>query len=128
LVNGAPATQTFTGVVTDDICAKGGHDAMQMGPTDAECTTACVGIHGATYVLLARGKMIYLLSDQKAPERFAGQKVTVKGVLDPKTNRIQVASIAASKKPRGAARRHPSTCRSPSAPRVPSADAPATTS
>ena len=32
--------QTFTGTITDDICAKAGHAQMRMGPTDAECTIA----------------------------------------------------------------------------------------
>jgi len=44
----APATQTFTGTITDNMCARGGHSQMRMGPTDAECTVACVGAHGAT--------------------------------------------------------------------------------
>ena len=33
----APAKQTFTGVITDHMCAETGHAAMRMGPTDAEC-------------------------------------------------------------------------------------------
>ena len=43
---------------------------MRMGPTDAECTVACIDIHGATYVLLD-GKDVYALSDQRTPEKFA---------------------------------------------------------
>ena len=66
---------------------------MRMGPTDAECTTACVMAHGATYVLFD-GKDVYSLSDQKAPEAFAGQKVTVVGTLDAATKTIRVESIA----------------------------------
>ena len=69
---------------------------MKMGPTDAQCTIACVEAHGATYVLYD-GKKAYELSDQKAPEKFAGKKVTVTGVLDTKTMKIQVESIAAAK-------------------------------
>jgi len=88
--------QTFTGVVTDSMCSKGDHSNMRMGPTDAECTVACVSIHGATYVLYD-GKVIYSLSDQKTPEKFAGKKVTVKGALDAKTKTIQVDSISAAK-------------------------------
>jgi hypothetical protein len=37
------------------------------------------------------------LSDQAAPERFAGQKVTVKGVLYEKTGIIKVESIEQAK-------------------------------
>ena len=69
--------QTFTGVITDDMCAQAGHARMRMGPTDAECTLACVGAHGATYVLYD-GKNVYTLSDQKTPEKFAAQKVKVR--------------------------------------------------
>ena len=92
----APATQTFTGTITDNMCARGGHSQMRMGPTDAECTVACVGAHGATYVLFD-GKDVYTLSDQRTPEKFAAQKVKVTGTLDAKTRTIQVESITAAK-------------------------------
>jgi len=91
-----PGKQTFSGVITDSMCSDGNHSQMKMGPTDAECTKACVNIHGATYVLYD-GKVAYTLSDQKAPEKFAGKKVTVAGTLDAKTKTIQVDSIAAAK-------------------------------
>jgi len=87
---------TFTGVITDSMCARADHSHMQMGPTDAECTIACVQIHDASYVLFD-SKAAYTLSDQKTPEKFAGKKVTVKGTLNAKTNTIQVDSIAAAK-------------------------------
>jgi hypothetical protein len=93
---GAPATQTFTGVVTDSMCPDGDHSQMRMGPTDAECTKACVNIHDAMYVLFD-GKQTYTLSDQKTPEKFAGKRVTVSGALDAKTKTIRVDSIAAAK-------------------------------
>ena len=95
-LSAAPATQTFTGTITDNMCGKAGHSQMQMGPTDAECTTACVGAHGATYVLYD-GKNVYMLSDQRTPEKFAAQKVRVIGTLDGKTRTIQVDSIATAK-------------------------------
>jgi hypothetical protein len=47
--------------------------------------------------VLYDGKDIYTLSDQQAPEEFAGQKVTVVGTLDSKTKTIQVNSMAAAK-------------------------------
>ena len=87
---------TFSGVITDSMCARADHSHMQMGPTDAECTIACVQIHDASYVLFD-GKAAYTLSDQKTPEKFAGKKVTVKGTLNAKTNTIQVDSIVAAK-------------------------------
>jgi hypothetical protein len=93
----AQSTQTFVGTITDDMCAnKDGHATMRMGPTDAECTKACVAAHGAEYVL-ADGTNVYTLSDQKTPEKFAGQRVRVAGTLDAKTKKIQVQSISAAK-------------------------------
>ena len=91
-----PGKQTFTGTITDSMCDNGDHSHMRMGPTDAECTNACVSIHGASYVLYD-GKEAYTLSDQKTPEKFAGKKVTVTGTLDAKTKTIQVDSITAAK-------------------------------
>jgi hypothetical protein len=91
----APEKQTFTGTITDDMCARADHSGMRMGPNDAECTKACVALHGAAYVLYD-GKSAYVLSDQKLPEKFAGQKVRVVGTIDAKTKAIKVDSIAAA--------------------------------
>jgi hypothetical protein len=92
----AAPQHTFVGVITDSMCPDGDHSQMKMGPTDAECTRACIDIHGAQYVLYD-GKHSYTLSDQKTPERFAGKKVTVTGTLNEKTKTIQVNSISAAK-------------------------------
>jgi hypothetical protein len=89
-------TTTFTGTITDDMCATGDHSRMRMGATDGECAIACVAAHGAQYVLYD-GKTTYGLSDQKAPEKLAGKKVVVTGTLDAKTMKITVRSIAAAK-------------------------------
>lgn len=94
-LSGAQAAETFTGTITDEMCAKDGHAQMRMGPTDAECTIACVIAHGARYVL-SDGKNVYILSDQKTPERFAAQKVKVTGTLDARTMTIAVTSIVAA--------------------------------
>jgi hypothetical protein len=88
--------QKFTGVITDSMCAQGDHSQMRMGPTDGECTMACVEAHGASYVLYD-GKHAWTLSDQKAPEKFAGKKVTVTGTLDARTGTLRVESIAPEK-------------------------------
>jgi len=88
----APEKKTFTGAITDSMCALADHSRMRMGPNDAECTKACINEHGALYVLWD-GKEVYTLSDQKTPEKFAGKKVKVVGTLDPKTKVIQVSSI-----------------------------------
>jgi hypothetical protein len=85
--------QTFSGVITDEMCPLGTHSHMRMGPTDAECTKACVMSHDSKYVLYD-GKSAYILSDQQTPEKFAAQKVRVTGTLDTKTMTIRVDSIA----------------------------------
>ena len=91
-LSSAQEKQTFTGVIADSECGGAGHSHMRMGPTDAECTKACIDAHGALYVL-EDGKTVYTLSDQQTPEKFAGQKVNVVGTLDPKTKTIKVESI-----------------------------------
>jgi hypothetical protein len=95
-LSAAQSPQTFTGIITDDMCALAGHAQMKMGPTDADCVKACIAAHGASYVLLD-GKNLYVLSDQQTPEKFAAQKVTVVGTLDAKTKTITVKSIAPAK-------------------------------
>lgn len=84
--------QRFTGVITDSMCATGDHSAMQMGPTDAECTKACIDSHDASYVLYD-GKQAFTLDDQKTPERFAGKKVVLTGSLDDARKMIRVSEI-----------------------------------
>ena len=91
-----PATQVFAGTITDSMCANADHASMRMGPTDGECAKACVEEHDATFVLW-NGKEAYALSDQRAPEKFAGRKVRVRGTLDARTKTIAVESMAAAK-------------------------------
>src|SRR3954467_11576416 len=91
-----PVPRTFTGTITDSMCANADHAPMRMGPTDAECTKACVEEHDAKYVLWD-GKQTYELSDQRTAEKFAGRKVRVTGTKDDKKKTIQVRSIAAAK-------------------------------
>jgi hypothetical protein len=52
--------------------------------------------HGSAYVLYD-GKTAYMLSDQRTPEKFAGQKVRIIGTLDAKTKTIHVDSITAAR-------------------------------
>ena len=89
----AQTQQTFTGTITDSMCADANHSAMGLGPTDAECAAACADAHGATYVLYD-GHAAFALSDQRVAAGFAGKKVTVMGALDAATHTIRVESIA----------------------------------
>jgi hypothetical protein len=91
----AQGKQTFTGVITDDGCGKS-HAQMRMGPTDADCTNACVSAHGSAYAL-NDGKSVYTLKSREKLAKFAAQKVSIVGTLDAKANTIQVDSIAVSK-------------------------------
>jgi hypothetical protein len=92
----AQSKQTFTGTITDEDCGRADHTRMKMGPTDAACVLACISAHSGSYVLYD-GKDVYTLSDQRTPEKFAGQKVTVVGTLDARTKTIQVESISPSR-------------------------------
>jgi hypothetical protein len=92
----APGDRKYTGKITDSMCATADHSRMKMGADDAECSIACINAHGALYVLYDE-KNVYTLSDQKTPEKFAGKKVTVTGVLNAKTMTIQVNSMVAAK-------------------------------
>ena len=92
----AQGKRTFTGTITDSMCATADHSRMRMGPTDGECTLACISAHGALFILYD-GKEAYTLSDQQTPENFGGKKVTVTGTLDAKTKTIRVDSITAAK-------------------------------
>jgi hypothetical protein len=95
VLSAAQGKQTFIGIVTDDMCPMGDHSRMRMGATDAECAKACIAAHAASYVLYD-GKNVYILSDQKTPEPFAGQRARVVGTLDAKTMTIRVESVTAA--------------------------------
>jgi len=90
------STRTFSGTITDSICDRADHSNMRMGPTDAECALACAEEHDAVFVLYD-GKDVYALSDQPSARKFAARKVTVVGVLDARSKRITVTSIALAK-------------------------------
>jgi len=87
----AAQPQTYTGVITDEMCGKD-HAMMNVKP-DSKCVADCVKA-GSKYALIV-GDEVYGLSDQETPQKFAAQKVTVTGTLKGKT--IQVKSIAAAK-------------------------------
>lgn len=88
-------SRIFTGVITDTMCELN-HAAMKTGP-DAKCIVECVKASKTYKYALHDGKAMYVLSDQQTPEKFAGRKVSVKGVLYAKTGIIKVESIAAAR-------------------------------
>lgn len=89
------AADQFTGTITEDMCGNESHAGMKMG-TDEKCVTECVKGMNAKYAL-NDGKNVYVLSDQKAPAKFAAKKVTVTGTLDAKSKTIKVEKIEAAK-------------------------------
>jgi hypothetical protein len=87
LAAGGP--KKYTGVITDEMCAG---DHKDMGGTDpAKCTLECVQSMHSKYALKS-GSKVWLLSDQKTPEQYAGKKVVVTGNAEGK--QLQVVSIA----------------------------------
>ena len=91
LLAAAAGQQTFTGVITDSMCGQD-HAMMKVTP-DSKCVQECVK-HGSKYALFD-GKTAYVLSDQKTPEQFAGQKVKITGTLYEKTKILKIDSITA---------------------------------
>lgn len=89
-------TQVFTGVITETMCKKD-HKMMGGQLPDAKCVIDCVKADKKVKYALFDGKQFYVLSDQQTPEKFAAQKVRVKGVLYEKTKIIKVESIEAGK-------------------------------
>jgi hypothetical protein len=82
-------TQTWSGVITNDMC--GAKDASE---AKAECTKTCVKEHGAKYALYDRtDKKVYVLDPQDKAEGHEGHAVVVKGTLEGET--IHVESLTA---------------------------------
>lgn len=91
------APKTFTGEVTDTICAPAGsHAAMMakmpsMGPDSAACARQCARM-GAKYAVVDNStKAVYTVDDQSKVQAFAGKKVRVTGTLD--GNKINVTDV-----------------------------------
>ena len=86
--------RTFTGVITDTMC--GAKHTMGITPDD-KCVRECVKMDPNKWkYALVVGKEVYVLSDQKTPDKFAAQKVTVTGTLDAKTKVIKVDKMEAA--------------------------------
>ena len=93
----AAGPHTFSGIITDNMCATGDHKDMKAA-SDAKCVLDCVkGMNGKYVLYDAKAKKSYVLSDQKTPEQFAARKVTVVGTLDAAGKNLKVDSIAAAK-------------------------------
>ena len=96
--------RTYHGEVADSQCALNVHSlthshqemlkSKSMGGDSASCARYCTTYLGGTFVLSVK-KDIYHLDDQDAVRRFAGRKVKVTGLLDPKSKTIHVVNVEA---------------------------------
>ena len=85
-------SETFTGEITDSICAEGHNIRITKGMKN--CVLTCVKFDGAQFVLYnSEIKHVYQLDDQLQPEAFAGQEVTIIGRYDKEANAIHVITI-----------------------------------
>ena len=97
--------KTFRGEISDSQCALNVHSLTQShqemlksksgeaGNAAASCSQYCIVHLGGKFVLASRGH-VYHLDNQDLPRGFVGEKVKVRGILDPKTEMIHVADIA----------------------------------
>lgn len=83
--------QTFTGVVSDNMCGK---QHMAKDKSAAQCTRECVKA-GSDYALVVGDKVYTLKGDKSAIDKYAGQKASVKGAEKDET--ITVSSISPGK-------------------------------
>lgn len=90
-LSAAPATQTFSGVITDTMC--GAKHGMVKDQSDEACIKMCV--KGSSEYALNDGKSILKLSDQKNAAKFAAKRVKVTGTFDEKSKTIKVTGIEA---------------------------------
>jgi len=94
-----PQSRSFTGEIMDSQCAgMHSHDKMMKGvdaKTAKECSQKCVELGGKYVLFDTASKTVYQLDDQAKPAAYAGQKVSVKGTLDPGTRTIHIESIGA---------------------------------
>ncbi len=92
LLAAALEEQTWAAHVTDDMCAK---EHMMDGMTDPECAIACVEMGAALALFVEADDAVYAVDDQAKVTEFAGQDVTVTGVLSEDKTTVTVHSIEA---------------------------------
>jgi hypothetical protein len=95
---------TFRGEISDSQCAFNVHSLTKshaemlksksglMGSTRSSCSLYCIQHLGGKFVLASKDH-VYHLDNQELPSAFVGEMVKLRGILDPKTDIIQVVSI-----------------------------------
>jgi len=94
--------KTFIGEIADSQCALNVHSLDRThktmikmgnaGKTPADCARYCVSQRGGKFVLQTKTD-VYKIDNQAVAEKSAGLKVKITGILDPKTNTIQLRTI-----------------------------------
>jgi hypothetical protein len=75
--NAKNLTGTFNGTISDTMC---GANHMEKDKTAAQCTRECVQA-GSDYALVVGEKVYTLKGDAATFDKFAGERVTVKGTM-----------------------------------------------
>jgi hypothetical protein len=83
---------TLTGQVSDTMC---GAKHMMPGKSAADCTRECVK-GGSDYALVVAEKVYTLKGDKSELDKYAGEKVTVKGTVSGDT--VTAQSVAPANK------------------------------
>jgi hypothetical protein len=103
---GEEEPKTFRGEISDSQCAFNVHSLTQShqemlnsksgaaGQTQSSCAQYCIDHLGGKFVLASRGH-VYHLDNQELPRNFVGEKVKLRGILDPKGEVIHVVNIEA---------------------------------
>ena len=96
--------RTFIGEIADSQCALNIHSLTRshqemlkrksMGGTSRNCALYCIQYLGGEFVLSSK-ENVYRLDGQDKVHDFAGEKVKITGILDPKSKTIHVDKIEA---------------------------------
>jgi hypothetical protein len=80
-------SNSWTGYITDPHCGKKGASSEHT----ADCVEKCM--KDGSKAQIQEGDKAYNLDDFGKVKSFVGQKVTIRGTLDPKTNTITIRSV-----------------------------------
>jgi hypothetical protein len=102
----AQDVRVFRGSVSDSQCAMNVHSltrshqemlkSKSMGGTSNTCSVYCITYLGG-YLVLASANDVFRLDRADLVHGFEGQKVKIRGVLDPKIKQIHVLKIELEK-------------------------------
>ena len=92
-------TDTWHGIITDDMCGK---KHVEMSADKAkECALSCVAKGSKLVLYNKKEDKTFMLSDQAKAKEFAGQHVVVTGTLDADGKSITVSSMQKPEEKKG---------------------------